>query len=175
MVAEMTGAFCTDQPIDHGKIERLRVVNVLLDALDPPAAMEAAFAKPEGLSKWADWALTPEQVHALMAPYQQAMSQAFAGLISDNPDALATFSKLQPRYEPVMSLITQSGGFADACAQLPDGTLGLLSRLGTPYADAPFADQRFVSFVAARAASGGGDSAVNNAAAAVISQRLARR
>jgi hypothetical protein len=174
MVIEMSGAFSANQPIDSGRLDRLKAASGLLDALGPAADMEAAIANPDGLAKWADWLMTPQQIHAMIEPYRQATSQAFTGFISDNPDALAEFARLRPRYEPMMALIARAGGYAGACAQLPDGTLGLIARLATPYAKAPFADQRFASFIAAIAASASDDPESNETAATIISSRIGR-
>jgi hypothetical protein len=174
IVLELAESFAANEPMDQGKLDRLRSVHGLFDALGPAAAFEAAFAKPEGLAKWADWTITPDQVHALFTPYQQALSQAFGGVIADNPDATAAFSRLRPHYEALMALFARTGSYADACAQLPDGTVGLLSRLGTPYKKAPFADQRFASFIAALSAAANGDSSITDSAVIAISDHLHR-
>jgi hypothetical protein len=174
MVTELASSFSVNQPIDPQKLDRLKAVHILLDALGPAMEMEAAFAKPEGLAKWADWTITPEQAHALIAPFQQAMAAAFSGFISDNPDALADFGHLRSHYEPLMGLLARTSGYADACSALPDDTLGLLSRLATPCDKAPFQDQRFASFIASLAASANGDASVTQIAATTISEHLAR-
>jgi hypothetical protein len=174
IVTDLASAFEANQPMDPAKLNRLQSVRGLMDALTPAADFEAAFAKPDGLTKWADWTLTPDQVHALVAPYQHALADAFAGFVSDNPDALAGFVRIAPRYAPIMAMLTRTGGYADACAALPEGTQGMLDRLATPYDKAPFADQRFASFVAALCTSANGDSSVTDSAAAAISDRLRR-
>jgi hypothetical protein len=102
------------------------------------------------------------------------MSQAFAGFISENPDALVAFARLRPGYEPMMSLFARTGALADGCAPLPEGTMGLLARLATPYEKASFAEQRFASFIAALAGSADEDPAVCETAARTISNRVGR-
>lgn len=174
MVMEMAGAFCINQPIDSDKLNRLKAARGLLEALAPAADMEAAFAQPAALAKWADWTITPQQMQTLMEPYQQAMSQAFAGFISENPDALVAFARLRTGYEPMMALFARTGALADGCAPLPEGTVGLLSRLATPYERAPFAEQRFASFIAALAGSADEDPAICETAARTISNRVGR-
>jgi hypothetical protein len=172
VITDLASLFGSNQPIDSDKLNSLKSVHHLFDALRPAAEMEAAFAKPDGLANWADWSLTPEQVHALVQPYQQAMAQAFGGFIADNPDPLSDFSKMRPVYEPMMALFTHTGSYADACSTLPQGTVGMLAKLATPYDKAPFGKQRFASFVAAMCASAAGDASVDQAAAAAISDHV---
>jgi hypothetical protein len=174
MVTTLAASFATNQPMDPQALEHLKALAGVFDALRPAAEMETAIAKPDALAKWADWSITPDQIHALLAPYQAAMSQAFAGFISDNPDALMAFSKLRPHFEPLMKLFVQTTSYAPACEALPDGTVGLLSRLSTPYQKAPFGEQRFASFIAALGTSAAADPAVAQIAATTISDHLSR-
>jgi hypothetical protein len=170
-VTDLATAFSVNQPMDIQKLDRLRSLQSLLEALGPAQEMETAFAKPQPLAKWADWTVPADQVHALIAPYQQAMAQAFGGFVSDSPDAISQFQKMRHHFEPVMALIARTASFAPACDALPEGTTGLLSRLATPYDKAPFSEQRFTSLIAARCASG--DATALEAAATIISQHAA--
>jgi hypothetical protein len=172
MVTSLSTSFATNQAMDPDALEHLKALAGLFDALGPAAEMETALAKPDALNKWADWSMTPDQIHALLAPYQEGMSQAFAGFTSDNPDALLAFSKLRHHYEPFMKLLVQTTSYAPACQALPDGTVGLLSRLSTPYQKAPFSHQRFASFIAALGTAASADPAVAQTAAGTISDRL---
>jgi hypothetical protein len=102
------------------------------------------------------------------------MAQAFGGFVSDSPDAISQFQKIRRNFEPLMALIARTASFAPACDVLPDGTIGLLSRLATPYDKAPFSEQRFTSLIAARCAAANGDATALEATATIISQHASR-
>ncbi len=173
-VGELATAFAANQPLDETKIDQLRAVKELFTALGRAADFEAAVAKTDALAKWADWTVTPDQLHSLVAPYEQAMSGAFSGFVSDDVEAIAALGRLRRQYEPVLALLMNTAGYTDSCSGLPGGPLGLIDRLATPYDKAPFADQRFVSFETALAASAGGDSGAEQNAASAISRHLHR-
>jgi hypothetical protein len=172
IASEMVGEFATNQPLEGERAERLKSARKLLDSLPPAAAFEAALAKADGLAKWADWTMNAEQMRAMLAPYRAALAQAFGGFIQENPDALSTFNRVRPGSEAVMAFFSRTSTYAAACSSLPEGTTGLLDRLGTSYEKAPFGLQRYASFVAALAGSAGGDDTAGAAALSAIAARL---
>ncbi len=175
MVTELAGNFANNLPMDASKMDRLRNVRVLLDALDPVSRLEAALAKPESLAKWADWTLSDETVHALLAPYKQAMVGAYSGFITDDAAAVNDFVEARAKYEPLVAFLTQTGGYTQDCAPLPDGPDAALARLATAYDKQPFANQRYASFraeVANWQVTSGRDPSAMEAAAVEIAVQL---
>lgn len=175
LMADLVNSAAAGQEPDRKKIDRLNAVDQLVEALHTAAEFEQNLDALPSLQKWADWTITTEQLRALVAPYQQLVSGAFSGFVSDTPDALEKFLRQRKEYAPVMTFVSRDAHYADACAALPEGLQATLARLMTPMHDQAFETERYVSFaVSAWAMLNDGDPDGAQAAVDAAAKRLQR-
>ena len=132
--------------MDKAKIARLRAVGDLCDSLRFASVAERALAAIPPLSRSIDWTLTVEQSQNLLVPFQQELSAAFAGFISDSPTAVEKFLKRRDAFLPLVALLNRDASYAGQCAKLPEGLKGDLARLMTPIEGQPFSTERYLSY-----------------------------
>ncbi len=94
--------------------------------------------------RWADWTVTLEQAQSLLAPYQQRLSGAFGGFVSETPDAVEKYLRERADYLPLIALLNRDAAFAPQCEKMPEGLPGDLARLMTPIDAQPFATERYL-------------------------------
>jgi hypothetical protein len=143
-LASALAAGSTD--LEPAKIARLRTAMKLLDALRTAADLEAALPKLPALTGWADWSIEPAAVSVVVAPYREATAAAFAAFVSDSPDPLDKWQRLQPRYQALIALVLRDAAYAEQCQSFPIGLAADAARLATAFDNAPFATERYASY-----------------------------
>src|SRR5258706_2603142 len=133
MMTELVFQAAAGMELDAGKIARLNVVGDLCDGLRAAARFQASLKSVPALSRWADWALTSEQLMALMSPYRQLVTEGFSAFMTDQPEGVATFLRLREHYAPLLTLVVNDARYAGVCAAMPEGLRGDLARLMTPF------------------------------------------
>ncbi len=146
IVADLAGGLVSGSlELDKGKALRLETAVRMADALRAAAEFEAALGKAPALTRWADWAIDPAALAAVVQPYKDATAQAFVGYASDNLDKVDYWGKAHTRYHPLIALLLRDVAYAEACEKLPIGLAADVSRLATNLENAPFATERFAS------------------------------
>lgn len=143
---ELVTQVASGAEMDKAKIARLRTVGDLCDALRVATIAERALIGVPSLTRWVDWTLTVEQCQSLLIPFQQELSAAFAGFISDSPTAVEKFLKRRDAFLPLVALLNRDAAYGEQCAKLPEGLKGDLARLMTPLDGQPFAMERYLSY-----------------------------
>ena len=146
MITELASQMAAGSDPDKAKFERLEACHDLQDALRAAAAYEAMLQNMTAFQRWADWSITPEQLRAVLAPYQQAMAGAFGGIINDQPDAVDAFVRAEKQYGPLVRFIIGHSVYVDACNALQVGFGGQAGQLMTPLEGQPFGTERYVGY-----------------------------
>ena len=149
-VKQQASALASGESADADAIARLEkgadLVAVLRDAADLQASLDAA----SSLDRWADWGPSPTEVAAVLAPYRNAVSSAFAGFVAGRSEALDALPAVLDRHRPLVAWLRRSAErYGEPTAALPEGVAGTLGRLNTPSAGAPFEAERRASLLAA--------------------------
>jgi hypothetical protein len=146
LVTQLASEAAAGNDLKQADLNRLAQVQVLHDAVKQATVLEAALMDGGVLERWVDWRMGPEHLKPLFIPYQEAMSQAFAGYVSDQPEALETWTKLERRYRPVIDLMVRAGAYRDQCANFPPpGPINLAAAFNTSLEGAPFAAERLTA------------------------------
>lgn len=145
-LAELATALASGQSLDESRMNRLRSARRMVEALRDVLPVIRMVEQADVLTRWSDWSLDSRKSMALIRPYRDALSRAFAGFVQDDSAAINEFFQFQRRYEPVVNLLLRVSRYAASCRELPEGLTGELSRLATPSDRAPHATERFVSF-----------------------------
>ncbi|HYE17904.1 MAG TPA: hypothetical protein VEA69_05650 [Tepidisphaeraceae bacterium] len=136
--------------LDKARTAKLDTALALWAALRDAALLEGALTRVGALARWADWAIEPAVLSSLLTAYRDATAGAVAGYPTDNDDALARWERVRARYAPLAALIVRDvAAYSDACANLPIGFAGDVSRLATPMAGGAFAAEQFTSYAVA--------------------------
>ncbi len=160
--------------IDPAALDRLEAGVGLIQALTAAVDLEKAVGRTGALQRWADWSVGPGEANRLLGPYRGAMTAAFAGFNADRTEPVAAFADVADREAPVLAWLRRSAdAYGPACDRMPDGLPGTVGRLGTPSADAPFADERFLSLAAEVSLSGRVDKAAPERLRAEMVRRVA--
>jgi hypothetical protein len=148
VIVELAGSLIAGSiDLDAGKVVRLHTAQALGDGLRTAAQLEAALPRTPALARWADWSIEPATLQAVLSPYRDATAAALFGYAADNLDAVEKWQRLTGRYQPLIALILRdTANYADACQNFPIGLAAEVSRLATPFENAPFATERFASY-----------------------------
>jgi hypothetical protein len=146
LIGDLANQFANGKATDRREIARLNAVEVMIDGLRQAQLIEQQLQSTTTLVRWADWTLTTEQTHALIAPYQQLLSGAFGGFVKDDRAAVEDFVLGRHTYQPILDFLSRDAQYSDFCSRLPEGFVGSVARLMTPMAKEPFALERYVSF-----------------------------
>jgi hypothetical protein len=146
LIGDLVNQLATGRETDRRAIARLNAVEVMIDGLRHAQFIEQELQSAATLQRWADWTLTPEQLHGLMAPYRTLLSGAFAGFVKDDAAAVEEFVLGRRRLQPILEFLNRDGFYSEYCGRLPEGLPGDVARLMTPMTKEPFELERFVSY-----------------------------
>ena len=144
LISDQVNQLASGNALEPAKIARLDAARALGAALREAADLEGALRRADVLTRWADWSLDAATLRAVLTPYREALASSYEAFASDTA-APATSATVRARYAPVIDLLKDAARRADACAALPGGVAGELSKLMTPLNNAPFADERYAS------------------------------
>ncbi len=145
VAGELASQLAATGSMDRGKMQRLGAAGAMIDGLRAAGDAEAALGKLPVLQRWADWAITTDQIERVLQPYREVTSQAFAGFASGNSDQIDRWLRLRPRYGALLAFIGRSGQYIDQCNTLLSGPAAEAMKLLTKFDGAPFDTTRYAS------------------------------
>lgn len=176
LVGELASQLAAGGDMDRAMLDRLAVVHELRQAMRSAIILQDRSRKGALLPRWADWTIAPDQLQAVLAPWRQALVDAFAGFVEDRSDAILRWQRINRRFGPLVALVERAHGYADQLVTMPTGLQGDIGRLITPMAGQPFAAERYASFAIElwSAWEHQGDIANGDTVTYVLARRLAR-
>ena len=106
LIGDLANQLATGRETDRHAIARLNAVEVMIEGLRQRNSSSRNCSRPTR-SSWADWSLTPEQLHGLMAPYRSLLSGAFSGFVKDDPQAVQDFVMGRHRLQPILEFVIE--------------------------------------------------------------------
>ncbi|HEY0010173.1 MAG TPA: hypothetical protein VGB55_15720 [Tepidisphaeraceae bacterium] len=142
LAADSATAAASGGELEQAKLATLTAAAAMLEQLRTLADFESKLALSPALSRWADCDMNQEKLDKLLDSFRGEFNQTAQATLQGTPTGGAI-----ARYRGLLTALQQLGAYADACAKLPEGTVGSVSRLATPSDDAPFATERYLSFM----------------------------
>jgi hypothetical protein len=176
MIGEAVQEIATGGKIDESRMARLAIASALRDALQEALLAEVTIQRAELLRRCADWPVSPAQLKIVLTPYQQSLTEAFSGFVTDRDESLDRWKRVQPKYAELLEFLKDSAAFLGSCEGLPTGLVGEAGKLMTPYDNAPYSVQRYVGFmlICWSSLEQSGDAAQADALATRMAKRLDR-
>ncbi|MGF1634733.1 MAG: hypothetical protein ACFCVE_12850 [Phycisphaerae bacterium] len=133
--------------IDTRALAHMTFAAELVDAVVEAQAYEMIVTQAATVTGWADFSPDATALTTALEPLRRAYQTAFASVAAGQAGgaAAADLRKVRRQYEPLLALLREAATYEQAVARLPDGAAGIVSRLGTPSAEKPFARQRLAS------------------------------